>query len=88
MPLGRKPADPAKAARVSQEELGWLEHARKFREMETGYQAIQGTRPQTLGYALNDSPVGLAAWIVEKFRAAGIVYPAPLRVVAEPAGNP
>ena len=32
-----------------------------------GYQAIQGTKPQTLGYALNDSPAGLAAWIVEKF---------------------
>ncbi len=32
-----------------------------------GYQAIQGTKPQTLGYGLNDSPTGLAAWIVEKF---------------------
>ena len=35
----------------------------------TGYQWIQGTRPQTLAYALTDSPVGLAAWIIEKFRA-------------------
>lgn len=34
-----------------------------------GYSAIQGTRPLTLGYALNDSPVGLAAWIVDKFYA-------------------
>ncbi|MGF1582226.1 MAG: epoxide hydrolase family protein [Gemmataceae bacterium] len=33
------------------------------------YGAIQGTRPQTLGYALNDSPVGLAAWIIDKFWA-------------------
>ena len=33
---------------------------------ETGYQQIQGTKPQTLGYGLNDSPAGLAAWIVEK----------------------
>jgi len=32
-----------------------------------GYQSIQGTKPQTLGYGLNDSPAGLAAWIVEKF---------------------
>ena len=32
-----------------------------------GYQAIQGYKPQTLGYGLNDSPAGLAAWIVEKF---------------------
>lgn len=36
---------------------------------ETGYQAIQGTRPQTLAFALSDSPAGLAAWFVEKFRA-------------------
>jgi pimeloyl-ACP methyl ester carboxylesterase len=36
---------------------------------ERGYSHIQGTKPQTIGYALNDSPVGLAAWIVEKFRA-------------------
>jgi microsomal epoxide hydrolase len=35
---------------------------------EAGYSAIQGTRPQTLAFALTDSPAGLAAWIVEKFR--------------------
>ena len=35
---------------------------------ETGYSTIQATRPQTLAYGLTDSPVGLAAWIVEKFR--------------------
>lgn len=35
---------------------------------ETAYQAIQGTKPQTLAFGLADSPVGLAAWIVEKFR--------------------
>ena len=39
-----------------------------FQSEETGYQQIQGTKPQTIGIALNDSPVGLAAWIVEKFR--------------------
>ncbi len=33
----------------------------------SAYQEIQGTKPQTLGYGLNDSPAGLAAWIVEKF---------------------
>ena len=36
---------------------------------ETGYSWIMGTKPQTLAYALTDSPVGLAAWIVEKLRA-------------------
>ncbi len=36
---------------------------------EGGYAAIQSTKPQTLAYGLNDSPVGLAAWIVELFRS-------------------
>ena len=40
----------------------------EFQAKETGYQQIQGTKPQTLGYGLTDSPAGLAAWIVEKFR--------------------
>ena len=40
-----------------------------FLREETGYQWIQGTRPQTLAFGLTDSPAGLAAWIVEKFRA-------------------
>ena len=40
-----------------------------FLKEETGYQWIQGTRPQTLAFGLSDSPAGLAAWIVEKFRA-------------------
>lgn len=34
---------------------------------EGAYNMIQSTKPQTLGYALNDSPVGLASWIIEKF---------------------
>jgi pimeloyl-ACP methyl ester carboxylesterase len=42
--------------------------ARWMRE-EAGYNAIQETRPQTLAYGLHDSPAGLAAWIVEKWRA-------------------
>jgi pimeloyl-ACP methyl ester carboxylesterase len=40
-----------------------------YNTAEAGYSAIQGTKPQTVGYALNDSPAGQAAWIVEKFRA-------------------
>jgi pimeloyl-ACP methyl ester carboxylesterase len=39
----------------------------KYKEQGVGYYEIQKTKPQTLGYGLNDSPVGLAAWIVEKF---------------------
>ncbi len=42
---------------------------REWRRTGAGYQEIQGTKPQSLGYGLQDSPAGLAAWIVEKFRA-------------------
>ena len=54
-------ADPEFAA-FRADLKGWLDE-------ETGYQAIQGTKPQTLSFALTDSPVGLAAWIVEKFHS-------------------
>ena len=40
-----------------------------FRTTGAGYQEIQGTKPQTVGYSLEDSPSGLCAWIVEKFTA-------------------
>jgi microsomal epoxide hydrolase len=53
---------------VTPEEAAGLGAMGEFQKNETGYQQIQGTKPQTLGYALNDSPTGLAAWIVEKFR--------------------
>ncbi|HEU5323533.1 MAG TPA: epoxide hydrolase [Methylomirabilota bacterium] len=56
-------------AAPTEEERAYLEELRRWQREETGYMAIQGTRPQTLAYGLTDSPVGLAAWIVEKFRA-------------------
>ena len=51
------------------EEEQYLADLAQWQAEETGYQMIQGTRPQTLAYGLTDSPTGLAAWIVEKFRA-------------------
>ncbi len=60
-------ANPAEG--LSPKELQALGDMGAFQKSETGYQQIQGTKPQTLGYGLNDSPVGLAAWIVEKFRS-------------------
>ncbi len=63
------PPDPNNPADgLTQDELIPLMEAQRFLNEETGYQRIQGTKPQTLSYALNDSPAGLAAWIVEKFR--------------------
>ncbi|HEY8154573.1 MAG TPA: alpha/beta fold hydrolase [Myxococcota bacterium] len=53
---------------VSAEELKGIADMGEFQKKETGYQQIQGSKPQTLGVALNDSPAGLASWIVEKFR--------------------
>ena len=55
-------------AELTPEEKQALADVQHFQAEETGYQQIQGTKPQTLGYGLNDSPAGLAAWIVEKFR--------------------
>ncbi len=40
----------------------------RFFTEESGYSAEQMTKPQTLAFALNDSPIGLAAWLVEKRR--------------------
>ena len=47
----------------------FLEAREQWRQDEGGYSHIQDTKPQTLSYGLNDSPAGLAAWIVEKFRS-------------------
>ena len=56
-------------AHPTEEDRAYFEALLHWEREETGYQWIQGTRPQTLAYGLTDSPVGLAAWIVEKFRA-------------------
>jgi pimeloyl-ACP methyl ester carboxylesterase len=45
----------------------YLSQMRAWWDSEGGYNHQQATKPQTLSYGLNDSPVGLAAWIVEKF---------------------
>ncbi|MBV8030872.1 MAG: epoxide hydrolase [Betaproteobacteria bacterium] len=62
------PRDPNQPASTP-EEKAYIDELKHFLKEETGYQWIQGTRPQTLAYGLTDSPAGLAAWIVEKFRA-------------------
>jgi microsomal epoxide hydrolase len=53
---------------LSDKEKQWVQEGQAFQAGETGYQQIQGTKPQTLAYGLHDSPAGLAAWILEKFR--------------------
>ncbi|MEO8010652.1 MAG: epoxide hydrolase family protein [Dokdonella sp.] len=51
---------------MSPEEAEYVRRARKWDSDEGGYAHQQSTFPQTLAYALNDSPVGLASWILEK----------------------
>ena len=53
----------------TEDERAYLDQVQHWTAEETGYTWIQGTRPQTLAFAMTDSPAGLAAWIVEKFRA-------------------
>jgi microsomal epoxide hydrolase len=53
---------------VGEAEGKLVERASLFRLTGTGYQAIQSTKPQSLAYALTDSPAGLAGWILEKFK--------------------
>ena len=57
---GSRPVTDAEQALIAQRDKWFAD--------EGGYNHIQGTKPQTLAYGLNDSPVGLAAWIVEKYR--------------------
>ncbi len=56
---------------MSAAEQRFAEFAKNWDRDEGGYNLIQETRPQTLAYALNDSPAGLAAWILEKWRSWG-----------------
>ena len=65
--MGLRPYLGEGSAPVTPREAAWVAKAQAQLRLETGYQVIQGTKPQTLAYGLTDSPVGLAAWIVEKF---------------------
>ncbi len=51
------------------EEEAWAARFEPDQEMEKGYRTQQATKPQTLSYAMMDSPVGVAAWIIEKFNS-------------------
>lgn len=67
MPIGRPgPDDLANPSPAELKALGALQH---YQEWDSGYSKEQSTRPQTIGYGLVDSPVGLAGWIFEKMWA-------------------
>ncbi|MCB1664859.1 MAG: epoxide hydrolase [Pseudomonadales bacterium] len=65
--LANPPEDPAIRDAVPAQEMAARTARQAYMANEVGYQQIQGTKPQSVGVALNDSPAGLAAWIAEKF---------------------
>ena len=67
MLLASPPEDNSARDAVTPSEAALRESRGSYMRNEFAYQQIQGTKPQSLGYALNDSPAGLAAWILEKF---------------------
>jgi pimeloyl-ACP methyl ester carboxylesterase len=50
------------------EEIAFTHRAQRWYDEKGGYWHVQATQPQTLGFGLNDSPVGLAAWLIDKYR--------------------
>ena len=63
------PPDPATLDALTDRERAALDALEQAAERDSGYSKEQGTRPQTIGYGLVDSPAALCAWIVEKFWA-------------------
>jgi pimeloyl-ACP methyl ester carboxylesterase len=57
------------SAPLTDGEQEYMDLQRRWQAEEGGYMALQTTRPHTLGYGLTDSPVGLAAWVIEKWFA-------------------
>jgi pimeloyl-ACP methyl ester carboxylesterase len=67
-PSGNQPADDPMRGVTAQELERFQQRVKELADQKA-YGAIQGTRPLTLGYGLDDSPAGLAAWIIDKFWA-------------------
>ena len=59
------------ARELSAKERAFIEERDEWQRDEGGYNHLQRTKPQTLSYGLNDSPVGLAAWVVDRIRTWG-----------------
>ncbi|KAJ7301612.1 Alpha/Beta hydrolase protein [Mycena albidolilacea] len=74
MSTGEPPNADTESPLTEREKEG-LERTAWFRRVGTGYLIQQSTQPQTLGYSLADSPVGLLAWIYEKLVTWSDAYP-------------
>jgi epoxide hydrolase len=60
--------EPPPGVELTEQERELIARRRHFEDELSGYMKLQATRPQTIAYALTDSPVGQLAWIVEKFK--------------------
>jgi pimeloyl-ACP methyl ester carboxylesterase len=67
--LDNEPYTGPGAAPLTDDERAFQDEFGRWLDTEYGYARIQSTKPQTVAYALNDSPAGLAGWLVEKWRA-------------------
>lgn len=65
---GQARADESAMSDLTDVERKALEDLSDYERRDSGYALINGTKPHTIGYALTDSPLGQAAWIMEKFR--------------------
>jgi pimeloyl-ACP methyl ester carboxylesterase len=65
---GSYQAPPDRSSDLWPEEAAFFERRAAWADAEGGYMHVQGTKPDVLAPALNDSPLGLAAWILDKFR--------------------
>jgi len=68
MPTFPPPSFDQNEPPMTEKERAFAEVVHSWDQEEGGYDAIQATRPQTLAYGLNDSPTGLMAWVIEKWR--------------------
>jgi pimeloyl-ACP methyl ester carboxylesterase len=66
--MGARPYTGEGTPPLTEAEKQFMAEFERYRQREMGYFEEQSTKPQTLAYALTDSPAGLAAWIVEKLR--------------------
>ncbi len=68
IPGGLSPYLGPEAAPLTEAEKRLLTQRANWAQLEGGYEHLHGTKSQTISYALNDSPIGLASWVIEKFR--------------------
>ncbi|MET0704613.1 MAG: epoxide hydrolase family protein [Mycobacterium sp.] len=78
--FGQAPPDLPEIG-LSVTEKQWVAHTREFWRNRTGYARQQATRPQTIGYGLDDSPAGLLSWMFDKFAEWSDTHDSPFETI-------